>query len=722
MIFSLMVVRMKDLEQTNNPQPNSKPEDFPLYLFHKGENFKAYELLGCHKAQRDGLDGFVFRTWAPHARSIKVVGDFNFWDYTAAPNMEKISDGVWECFIPGVQVYDAYKYYIETSYGSFNYKSDPYAYHMETRPGTASKVYDIEGFRWTDDKYIASKKKANLFCSPMNIYEVHAGSWRKYDNGEFYSYTRLAEQLIPYVKEMGYTHIELMPIMEYPYDPSWGYQVTGYYAPTSRYGTPHAFMDFVNRCHKEGIGVILDWVPAHFPKDANGLYEFDGECCYEYADPLKNEHPDWNTRIFDYGRNEVMCFLISNAMFWMEKYHIDGLRVDAVASMLYLDYGKQSGQWRANIYGGNENLEAIEFLKKLNTAVLSEHPNALMIAEESTAFPLVTKPAEDNGLGFSFKWNMGWMNDMLQYMSTDPLYRKGVHRNITFSFTYAFSENYVLPLSHDEVVYGKCSLINKMPGDYDQKFDNLRAFYGYMFAHPGKKLNFMGGEFAQFNEWNFATQLDWMLLDYPKHQQMQTYFKDLNHFYLEHPQLWENEGGWSGFSWICHDDFMQNVISFRRMDLKGKELICLCNFCPVTRTEYRVGVPYWGTYTPVMNSDDAKYGGTGVEVKPAKTEQIPAHGYEYSIVVTVPQMSVSYYSVTKTRAPKKKPTPEELEAKALEKAEAAKTKKTAAKKPAAAKAKTTAKTKAASTKTTAAKAKSTAKKTAAKKKTDSSEA
>ncbi len=655
----------------NVPVSVPKETDFPVYLFHKGENYRAYEMLGCHRMAKEGKEGFVFRTWAPHAKSIRVVGDFNTWDYTEAPQMEKISEGVWECFIPDVHIYDAYKYYIEKQDGSFCYKSDPYAYHMETRPGTASKVYDIDGFRWSDGRYRSAKARKDFRQNPMNIYEVHLGSWKQYENGEFLSYTRLAEQLIPYVKEMGYTHIELMPVSEYPYDPSWGYQVTGYYAPTSRYGTPHAFMDFVDRCHKADIGVILDWVPAHFPKDDNGLYQFDGECCYEYSDPLKNEHPDWNTRIFDFGRNEVVSFLISNAVYWLDKYHIDGLRVDAVASMLYLDYGKQNGEWRPNQYGDNKNLEAIAFLKKLNQAVKETNRSALMIAEESTAFPGVTKPVEEDGLGFSFKWNMGWMNDMLQYMSTDPLYRKGVHQNLTFSLTYAFSENYVLPLSHDEVVHGKCSLINKMPGDYDQKFDNLRAFYGYMMAHPGKKLSFMGNEFAQFIEWNYEQELDWLLLDYPKHQRMQKYVKDLNRFYLDHSALWQNDTDWNGFKWISHDDYEQNIISFRRIDKKGKEVICVCNFCPVTRTNYRIGVPYYGVYTPVLSSDDKKYGGMGTKVEAVTSEAVPFHGYDYSIVLTVPQMSAVYYTISKLPPPRAKKEPLKKSVKPAEKKEAA---------------------------------------------------
>lgn len=629
----------------------SAPEDFPVYLFHKGENYKTYELLGCHRAEQDGQTGFLFRVWAPHAKGIRVVGDFNHWDYTAAPKMAQMenSSDLWECFIPGVQIYDAYKYYIEKQDGSFCYKSDPYAYHMETRPGTASKVYDIDGFKWTDGRYRSTVSRRNLMKNPLNIYELHLGSWKQTEEGEFLSYNRLAEQLIPYVKEMGYTHIELMPVSEYPFDPSWGYQVTGYYAPTSRYGTPHAFMNFVNQCHLAGIGVIVDWVAAHFPKDEQGLYEFDGQCCYEYEDPLKNEHPDWGTRIFDYGKNEVKSFLISNVVYWLEKYHVDGIRVDAVASMLYLDYGKQDGQWRANQYGENKNLEAIEFLREMNTAAFEANPSALMIAEESTAFPLVTKPPYEGGLGFNFKWNMGWMNDILQYMSTDPLYRKGLHHNLTFSLTYAFSENYILPLSHDEVVHGKASMINKMPGDYDQKFDNLRAFYGYMMAHPGKKLNFMGNEFAQFIEWNFAQGLDWLLLDYPRHRQMQDYVKDLNHFYLEHPPLWQNDTDWEGFQWISHDDHEQSVIAFRRIDQKGKELIAVCNFCPVLRENYRIGVPYRGKYTPVLSSDDKKYGGLGTALTAVTSEDVPMHGYLQSVELTVPPMSTVFYTVEKKR-------------------------------------------------------------------------
>lgn len=647
-----MNMKSNDKEKDALSTTNTNTTDARLQRFHSGTDSRSYELLGCHKHTDLDKEGFLFRVWSPHAKSIKVVGDFNSWDYTEAPEMKKITSSVWECFIENVEIYDAYKYYIEKQDGSFCYKSDPYAYHMETRPGTASKVYDLDGFKWTDGRYRSSRARKDFLKNPVNIYEVHLGSWRQYENGEFLSYTRMAEQLIPYVKEMGYTHIELMPISEYPYDPSWGYQVTGYFAPTSRYGTPHAFMDFVNRCHEAGIGVILDWVAAHFPKDESGLYEFDGQCCYEYSDPLKNEHPDWNTRIFDYGKNEVVSFLLSNAVYWLEKYHIDGIRVDAVASMLYLDYGKQEGQWRANIHGDNKNLEAIEFLRKLNTAAFEENKSVLMIAEESTAFPLVTKPAFDGGLGFNLKWNMGWMNDMLEYMSTDPLFRQGVHKNITFSFTYAFSENYVLPMSHDEVVHGKCSLINKMPGDYDQKFDNLRAFYGYMMGHPGKKLNFMGNEFAQFIEWNYAKSLDWLLLDYEKHRKMKDYVRDLNLFYLENSPLWQNDADWEGFKWISHDDAENNIITFRRIDKKGKELVIICNFCPVERKNYRIGVPYAGTYTPVMNSDDEKYGGTGTVLSAVHSEPVAEHGYDNSIALNVAPLATTFYRITKDPAVK----------------------------------------------------------------------
>lgn len=650
-----------------------------IFQFSQGDNFRAYEFLGCHKAMVDVEEGYVFRVWAPNAKSINVVGDFNNWELNSL-SMHMISNGIWEAFSTEPKQYDTYKYYIEKPDGSFVYKSDPYAYHMETRPGTASKVYDIEGYNWADYEYVKARENKNFLNNPVNIYELHLGSWRCYPDGEYFDYKKIADELVPYVKSMGYTHIELMPISEYPYEPSWGYQVTGYYAPTSRYGTPHDFMAFVDKCHSEGIGVILDWVAAHFPKDENGLYEFDGKCCYEYESALKNEHPDWNTRIFDFGRNEVLSFLISNAVYWIEKYHIDGLRVDAVASMIYLDYGKRDSGWQANIHGSNENLEAIEFLKKLNRTVLTTNQSALMIAEESTSFPMVTKPDYAGGLGFNMKWNMGWMHDMLHYMSADPFGRKHCHNDLTFSMTYAFSENYVLPLSHDEVVYGKRSMINKMPGDYNQKFDNLRAFYGFMMAHPGKKLSFMGNEFAQFVEWNFSKELEWFLLDFEKHAQMQSYVRDLNHFYIDNTQLWQLDNGWEGFQWISGDDREQNVVSMRRIDANGDELIVVCNFSPVKRDGYRIGVPYWGSYTAVFNSDDEKYGGTGLKMETVKSESVEYHGLEQSVVIDIPPMATVFYTVKKTKKPAaKKPAASKTKTVKSDSETTAKTTKTASK-------------------------------------------
>ena len=616
--------------------------------FNAGTSTDAYQFLGCHKQEVDGQEGYVFRVWAPHAKSVRVLGRFNDWD-KASPPMERIAPAIWERFIPGVQIYDEYKFYIERPDGTFVFRADPYATHSATRPENASKVFDLDGFQWTDANYRRGRARREVLKSPVNIYEMHMGSWRRHEDGSFLSYVECARQLVPYLKEMGYTHVELLPVSEYPYDPSWGYQVTGYYAPTSRYGTPHDFMKFVDLCHEEGIGVIVDWVGAHFPRDECGLFEFDGGYCYEPADPLRREHPDWGTRIFDYGRYEVRSFLISNVVYWLDKFHVDGIRVDAVASMLYLDYGRQGGEWRPNKDGGNINLEAVQFLRDMNAAALTFDPHAIMAAEESTAFPMVTKPGYDGGLGFNFKWNMGWMHDMVDYMSTDPLFRKGRHNNITFSLTYAFSENFVLPLSHDEVVHGKCSLINKMPGEYDDKFQGLRAFYGYMMTHPGKKLLFMGGEFGQFIEWDEKKELDWFLLGYDRHNQLQQYVKDLNHYYLDHPALWHNDTDWQGFQWISCDDYQQSVIAFRRIDEKGKEVIVVCNFCPVTRTGYRIGVPKAGTYVPVLSSDDVKYGGTGAALAPVKAEKEEMHGLPYSVELTIPPLSAVFYERRLTR-------------------------------------------------------------------------
>ena len=621
--------------------PKKTFDDFSTLLceFSNGKSSKAYNIMGCHKTK----DGYVFRVWAPNALNIFVVGSFNSWDTSACP-MHSIGYGVWEATVNEAKIYDEYKYYIIKKNGMTVYKSDPYAFHACTRPENASKIYDLEGFKWTDAQYCRNRAKKDITKEPMNIYEVHLGSWLQHEDGNFLSYTDIADKLVKYVKNMNYTHVELMPISEYPYDPSWGYQVTGYYAPTSRYGTPKDFMKLVDKFHAAGIGVILDWVGAHFPKDENGLYEFDGSCLYELSDPLQNEHPDWKTRIFDYSRYEVRSFLISNVVYWLDKYHIDGIRVDAVASMLYLDYGRQDGQWHPNQYGGNINISAVDFLRDMNSAAFEFNPSAIMVAEESTAFPMVTKPGYDGGLGFNFKWNMGWMNDTLGYMSSDPLFRKGRQNDLTFSMTYAFSENYILPLSHDEVVHGKASMIGKMPGTYEEKFANLRAFYGYMMAHPGKKLSFMGNEFAQFIEWDYKKGLEWFMLDYDKHNEMKKFVKDLNAFYLNNEAFWSNDTDWTGFQWIAHDDHAQSVISFIRRDNEGREIIVVCNFCPVMRKDYRIGVPEEGEYKAVFSSDSSKYGGTGTRLLRRKTKKFPMHGFEQSVSATLPPLSTVYYA------------------------------------------------------------------------------
>ena len=647
----------------------------PLAQFLAGQAVRAQEFLGSHPTVRGGQSGWLFRVWAPHAQAVAVMGDFNGWDDRANP-MAALEGGVWELFLPGLQQYDNYKYAVHTRSGKVLAKADPYAFHAETRPGTASKLYDLSGYQWGDGSWLDYRKNNPVYQKPMNIYEVHLGSWRRTGDDQMLSYRDIGRYLVPYVKEMGFTHVELLPVTEHPLDASWGYQCTGYFAATSRFGTPHDFMWLVDQLHQAGIGVILDWVPAHFPKDAYGLYMFDGAPCYEDPNPRRGEHKEWGTMVFNFGMPEVESFLVSSALFWIEQYHVDGLRVDAVASMLYLDYNRRDGEWEQNVKGGKENLEAITFLQKCNTAILGRHPHKMMIAEESTAWPLVTKPAADGGLGFNFKWNMGWMNDMLSYMKTDPLFRAGNHNKVTFSFFYAFSENFVLPISHDEVVHGKCSLINKMPGDYEAKFANLRTFYGYMMAHPGKKLLFMGQEFGQFIEWDEKKQLDWMLLGYDKHHELQTYVKDLNHFYRETASLWQVDYSWEGFQWIVPDDNKQSVIAFLRRDAKGKMLLVVCNFNPVLRESYSMGVPNPGTYKELINSDDVKYGGTGVKNGSVKSVKGPMHGFDQHIEVTLPPLSTIYFSVPAARKKAGKPAKAET-------AEAAKPEKAA--KPAATK-------------------------------------
>ncbi len=629
----------------NNNKETDINIDLPLFLFKKGENFESYKFLGSHITQFKDIEGVTFRVWAPNAKSVSVVGDFNSWIPGANTLMQVNESGVWQTFIQGLKEFDVYKYCIVTAEDTMIFKADPYAVHAETRPSNGSKVYNIDGYDWGDSEYISQRKIQDSLNRPINIYEVHAASWRTYDDGLPYNYKKLADELCDYVVSMGYTHVELMPITEYPLDASWGYQVSGYFAPTSRFGTPKDFMYFVDKCHNCGIGVILDWVPAHFPKDEFGLYKFDGTNCYEDSNPTRSEHKEWGTMIFDYAKSEVQSFLISSALYWFEQYHIDGLRVDAVASMLYLDYNREDGEWEKNKNGDNKNLEAIAFLQKLNNEIFMRYPGALMIAEESTAFPLVTYPTYDSGLGFNLKWNMGWMNDMLSYTQTDPLFRSGAHKKITFSFFYAFSENFMLPISHDEVVHGKKSLIDKMPGDYEQKFAGLRLFFAYMIAHPGKKLMFMGQEFAQFSEWCEFRQLDWLLLQYESHKNTQNFVKHLNNLYKNTSAFWQIDFSWDGFSWIVSDDYTQSVIVFMRKNKIGEQIIAVCNFTPTTHIDYRFGVPVLGEYKEIFNTDSKEFGGSGVNNSLISAVPSPMHGFGNSISVHIAPLSAIYLKV-----------------------------------------------------------------------------
>ncbi len=616
---------------------------FDIHLFHQGSFYRSYGKFGAHLSQEKGKQGVRFTLWAPGASQVKVVGNFNGWQ-NGYP-MEKIStSGIWSVFIPGLGEGELYKYEIHTVRGHVFLKADPYAFYAETRPRTASIVYDLWKYSWGDGKWRSRVKKASPYAKPLNIYEVHLGSWKRKFDGSFYSYRELARELVPYVKEMGYTHIELLPLMEHPLDDSWGYQITGYYAVTSRYGTPCDFMYFVDCCHQHGLGVILDWVPGHFCRDAHGLSLLDGTTLYE-----KGEHPHWGTLCFDFSKPEIRSFLISNALFWFDLYHVDGLRIDAVSSMLYLDYGKKAGEWEPNIYGGRENLEAVLFLQELNKTVFHYYPHALMMAEESTAWPLVTWPVHEGGLGFNFKWNMGWMNDVLRYMASSYENRPASHSLLTFSLMYAFSENFLLPLSHDEVVHGKKALLAKMPGDYWEKFANLRLLLGYMYLHPGKKLLFMGGELAQFEEWCFYRGLDWHLLDYSQHQSFHAYVKALNQFYLREKALWQKDTSWQGFTWLEPDNRDQSILVFlRRGERKKDFLVALCNFKPVVYENYRIGVPEKGVYTEVFNSDSRCFGGSDrTNEGGLRAEKIPWHGQHYSLSFTVPPLAILVFKLKK---------------------------------------------------------------------------
>ena len=623
--------------------------EYDMYLFGEGTHYNIYEKLGAHPGKKGRKKGIYFDVWAPNASNVWVIGSFNDWDETATP-MERLEpNGIYEAFVPEAKMGDMYKYLIETSEGEYLYKADPYANYAELRPGTASRIADISELKWTDDVWMEQRaKQTDVYEQPLSIYEVHPGSWMRHPDGTedgFYTYRELAKALTDYVKEMGYTHVELMGISEYPFDGSWGYQVTGYYAPTSRYGTPEDFAYLINYLHRHKIGVILDWVPAHFPKDAHGLAEFDGSCLYEYADSRKGEHPDWGTKIFDYSKNEVKNFLIGSALMWIEKYHIDGLRVDAVASMLYLDYGKEDGQWVPNKYGENKNLEAIEFFRHINTLITGRNPGTMMIAEESTAWPMVTGDVTEGGLHFTYKWNMGWMHDFLDYMKLDPYFRKFNHHKMTFAMEYNYSEKYILVLSHDEVVHLKCSMINKMPGTEDDKFKNLMAGYAFMMGHPGKKLLFMGQDIAQLREWSEARELDWYVLEDPRHQHIQNFVKELLHMYRKYPALYTMDDRREGFEWINANDGDRSIFSFvRHGKTRRNSLLFVCNFTPVERPDYRVGVPKKKQYTLILDSEDARFGGSGKE-KPKTYTAVKSEcdARPYSLAYPLPAYGVAVF-------------------------------------------------------------------------------
>ncbi len=636
---------MRKIELDKNNKTDISTE--LMFLFNEGKNFQSYNILGAHMS--DG--GCNFAVWAPNAVSVSVVCDLNHWDRNINKMQKYHNHGIWYCFVPDATAGEKYKYSIETAAGEVILKSDPFAFFSEVRPDTASVVADMD-YAWQDTRWLKKRETTEPYGQPINIYELHFGSWRQHEDGRLYTYNEMADELIPYVKEMGYTHIELMPICEYPFDGSWGYQVSGYFSANSRYGKPCELKAFIDKCHNCGIGVIMDWVPAHFPRDAHGLARFDGECLFEHPDSRLGEHKEWGTLVFNWDKSEVHSFLISNALFWLLEYHMDGLRVDAVSSMLYLDYNRRDGEWVANKYGGKENLPAIEFLQKLNVEVFSRLPNALMIAEESTAWGGVTLPVYEGGLGFNFKWNMGWMNDILRYMAMDPFFRGSNHNMLTFSMMYAFSENYILPLSHDEVVHGKASLINKMYGSYEQKFKSLKLLYSFMYAHPGKKLLFMGGEFGQFVEWRFAEGLDWLLLDYDKHKRLKDFTKDLNTYYIKNRSMHENDDDWDGFEWINAEDGEHSVISFiRHSKSKRDKTIVVLNFAAAEHKKYQIGVPAAGEYEIVLGSDNVIYGGDSKRFKILKTKKQKYGRFNYCLELDLPELSAFY--IKKARTEKK---------------------------------------------------------------------